>query len=174
VLAGLASPPAKLDFPAAPEYATGAGRYYDVDGNGAVDFALLAGENGLLDVLKYDDDEDGHFDRTYRISDHANGDVPHLVVLMDSIPYRAVAERYDAGEWGWFHPPQKVIAPFPSMSVVIFAEILGTSPQPGSMERYFDREKNRVHDGYEARLWGYEHPWQRGLDYHLGSYFRVG
>jgi hypothetical protein len=174
VVAGWVAPNPRLSFPEQPAFVTDEGRFYDVDGNGAADFALLHGENGLLDVLRYDDDGDGQFDRTYRISDYDAENVPHLILLMDSIPYRSVSERYRRGEWRWFEPPRKVIAPFPSMSVVIFAEILHAPRQPGSMERYFDRTENRMVNGYRARARGYEHHWQRGLDYHLGSYVKVG
>ena len=84
------------------------GRWYDVDGNGKIDFAFQYDSGGLLDVLSYDDNEDGEIDRSYRISDYDAARVPHLIVLVDSIPYRVVAQRYGAGDFRWFHPPAKV------------------------------------------------------------------
>jgi hypothetical protein len=173
-MASWLAPDEELRFPSAPVRASGEGRYYDVDGNGAVDFAFLAGEDGRLDLLCYDADEDGEFERTRRIGDHAAGDVPHLVLLVDSLPYREVARRWAEERWSWFFPPQKVVPPFPSMSVVIFAEILRAARQGGSMERYYDRAEGRFFEGYRARVLGYQHPWQELLDYHLGSYVRVG
>ncbi len=173
-LAGWLAPDDALAFPAAPLRTTEEGRYYDVDGNGVVDFALLEDASGKLERLCYDDDENGVFEHSHRIGEYATEDVPHLVLLVDSLPFREVARRWATDGWSWFHAPQKVIPPFPSMSVVIFAEILRAERQGGSMERYYDREKGRFFEGYRARVFGYEHAWQELLDYHLGSYMRVG
>lgn len=173
-MAGWLAPDDALHFPDAPLSVTAQGRYYDVDGDGVVDFAFLEDDSGRLDRLCYDDDEDGVFERESRISEYAAEDVPHLVLLVDSLPYREVARRCAEDGWSWFHAPVKVIPPFPSMSVVIFAEILHAERQGGSMERYYDRAAERFFEGYRARVFGYEHPWQELLDYHLGSYVRVG
>jgi hypothetical protein len=173
-VAGWLAPDDVLRFPTAPLCVSDEGRYYDVDGNGVVDFAFLEDDSGRLDLLCYDDDEDGVFERSHRISEYAVEDVPHLVLLVDSLPFREVVRRCSEAGWSWFYAPQKVIPPFPSMSVVIFAEILHAERQGGSMERYYDRETGRFFEGYRARVFGYEHPWQELLDYHLGSYVRVG
>ena len=46
--------------------------------------------------------KDGVIDRAYRLSDYANRDVPHLVILLDSIPFQPVLDRWSAGDLRWF------------------------------------------------------------------------
>ena len=64
-LAGSFAPDARLTFPDKPVRVDETGRYFDVNGNGVVDFAVDA------ESLRYDDDEDGTFDRIYRFADYA-------------------------------------------------------------------------------------------------------
>jgi hypothetical protein len=174
-VAGWLAPGDELSFPTEPVRVTPQGRFYDVDGNGLVDFALAPGGDGRLDVLRYDDDEDGEFDRAYRLSDYDPRAVPHLILLVDSLPHRVVSERYRGGDWTWFHPPQKVIPPFPSMTTVIFGQILHSPPPGGIIERYFDRRDGEIRNLWTARaLSDYRHPWQLQLDSHLASYLDVG
>lgn len=173
-ISGWMAPDDRLSFPAAPLKVDQRGRWYDVDGNGVVDFAIQYDERGLLDVLNYDDNEDGRIDRSYRISDYDQARVPHLIVLMDSIPYRVVAQRYAAGDFRWFHPPAKVIAPFPSLSVVIFAELLHCPPMPGATERFYDRRIRKITNFWIQCAAGYRYPWHKRLSYQLPNYLDVG
>jgi len=167
-LAGSFAPDARLTFPDKPVRVDATGRYFDVDGNGVVDFAV-DGES-----LRYDDDEDGTFDRVYRFADYETDSVPHLLLLIDSLPFRKVQPRYAAGEWNWFHPPQLVIPPFPSLSEVTFSAILGAPPMGGAIERYYDKRDNEIHNLYTARIWGYKHPWQQRVHGQLRNYREVG
>ena len=164
----------RLTFPRTPLHTNEQGRFYDVHHTGKADFAILKDETGRLNMLAYDDDGDGRFDRYYRLSDYANQDVPHLVVMIDSMPYRMVAKRYEAGEWGWFYPPQKVIPPFPSMSIVIFNDIVHGPPLPGAIERYYDRRTDSVNNQMIALAFGYHHPWQYRLNFFDEKYWQIG
>jgi hypothetical protein len=169
------APAPALTFPRAPLRVHGAERHYDVDGDGRVDFCLGPGRDAeRLDVLQYDDDQDGRFDRSYRLSDHATADVPHLIVLVDSLPFRIVAPRHAAGEWRWFAPPSKVIPPFPSLTEVICSRMLQAPPLAGNIERYYDRRSAAIENLWVARAVGYEHPWQHRLDASLRTYLEVG
>jgi len=167
-VAGSFAPDARLTFPEKPVRVDESGRYFDVDGNGIVDFAVDG------ETLRYDDDEDGTFDRVYRLSEYDADAVPHLLLLIDSLPYRIVRPRYEAGEWGWFFPPQLVIAPFPSLSEVTFSAIMDAPPMGGAIERYYDKRDATIHNLYTARVWGYKHPWQQRVDGQLKNYREVG
>src|SRR5690349_7679266 len=68
-----------LTFPEKPLARDAKGIYYDVRKTGKPDFALLSDENGKLDILAYDDNGDGQWDRFYRLSQYRNEDVPHVV-----------------------------------------------------------------------------------------------
>lgn len=157
------TPSARLTFPRAPMADSGDIVTYDTDGNGKADFGLLK-EGGRVVALTYDDDEDGRWDRTYRLADHANERVPHLIVLLDSIPFERVAARYEAGDFRWMDAPQKVIAPFPSLTELCYSDLLHAPPLPGMVDTFYTRE-NGQHSGWK-RVGGFEEPWERRLDYH--------
>ena len=164
----------RLTFPRKPLYVSDQGRFYDVHHTGKADFAILRDETGRLNVLAYDDDGDGRFDRYYRLSDYADRDVPHVVLMIDSMPYRIVAKRYQTGEWQWFYPPQKVIPPFPSMSIVIFNEIVHGPPLLGATERYYDRQTESVKNQVFALAFGWHHPWQYRINFMEEAYWQTG
>ena len=115
-ICGCSAPSARLTFPDKPVEISKRGVFYDVHHKGRADFALLADTNGRIESVAYDDAGRGNFNRVYRLSDYANDDVPHLIVLLDSIPYHSMVERYEAGGFRWCDPPQKVIPPFPSLT----------------------------------------------------------
>lgn len=167
-LAGSFAPNGRLTFPEKPALVEGRARSFDVDGNGAIDFKVDG------DTLSYDDDEDGTYDRVYHLGEYDSDQVPHLLLLIDSLPYRFVTERYEAGQWNWFCPPQLVIPPFPSLSEVTFSAIMGAPPMGGAIERYYDKRDNEIHNLYTARAFGYKHPWQRRVDGQLKNYREVG
>ncbi len=165
-LLGCAGDP--LRFPAKPALMTETQIAYSV--RGASDFALLPDTRagmpaGRLNVLAYDDDGDGRWDRLYRLSDYPNDEVPHLIILLDSIPYQAVKDRYDRGDFRFFDPPQKLIGPFPSLSEQIFTRILHAPPLPGMTDDYFDKQRNAIRPGIVQRARGYHQPWEYRNNY---------
>ena len=173
-LSGWIAPGQRLTFPRQPLRADESGRWYDVDGNGVSDFAILSREDGTLDVLAYSDAPNGETDRVYRLSDYQRSAVPHLILLMDSLPFRIVSERWAAGDWRWFYQPRKVIAPFPSLSEVTFGAMLHAPPLAGNIERYYDKRTGEIENLWVARAFGYQHPWQRRVDSKLNTYLEVG
>jgi len=101
-------------------------------------------------------------DRTYRLSDYANGTVTHVILLLDSLPYETMLERYRGGDYRWFGPPRKMIAPFPSLTEVCYTETLHGPPLAGGDRPVFRpvAAAKRM-----ATLWkrvrGYSEPWER-------------
>jgi hypothetical protein len=164
VLTGCA-PHERLTFPVAPISRSETARAYDVNGDGVADFALFTDRAGRLDHVAYDDDGDGVYDRTYRLDDEDPATLPHLVILLDSVPYRTVMQRFERGDWPWFGRPAKVIPPFPTMSGVIFTEIVHAPPLPGVINRYFDKRTNAIDNRIFARVCGDMNAWQRRLHY---------
>jgi hypothetical protein len=165
LFAGCASDP--LRFPEKPAMMSDAEVAYNVRtaANGRPDFALLPdnrpnADPHKLNLIAYDDNGDGKWDRLYRLSDYSNEEVPHLIILLDSIPFSAVQERWDRGEFRFFDPPQKLIGPFPSLSEQIFTRILHAPPLPGMTDDYFDKQQNAVRKGILKRVGGYHQPWE--------------
>ncbi|CAG0990522.1 hypothetical protein PHYC_02270 [Phycisphaerales bacterium] len=156
-----------LAFPQSPLERTEHLIAFDADHDGIAEFSVRTGPDGRFDVLGYDDNRDGSDDRVYRLSDYANEDVPHLIILLDSIPYQELADRYEQARWTWFDPPRKVIPPFPTMSGVIFSRILHAPPLGGMINQYFDRERGTITNRISQRAGGAENPWEQRLHYRL-------
>ena len=160
-----------LSFPTSPIEHTADADWYDVNHDGKPDFGVLRDSSGKVNVLEYDDDEDGKPDRIYRLSDYANDSVPHFILLLDSVPFDEVAKRYDAGEFGWFDPPQKVISVFPSLTEQVFTRILDAPPLAGMIDDSYDTRTGRSHMGITERIGGYHQPWEYRCNY-CADYWR--
>ncbi len=167
------TPGDRLHFPDGPvSPARDGSTWYDTNRDEVPDFELVHDDSGRLATLGYDDDQDGDADRQYRLADYAHADVPHLIVLIDSIPYAALNDDLAArppGVWGAFSKPAKVIAPYPSMSAVCFSDLLHAPPMPGPINRHYDpRPQNHgVTNLINQRLGGYRNPWQQRLHYNI-------
>ena len=170
VLAGCAAPSARLHFPS-PLRRGPDGSFYDVHQSGHADFALLESDAGRIDAVAYNDAGAGTWDRVYRLEDYANENVPHLIVLLDSIPYESITAWYAAGHFRMFDPPRKVIPPFPSLTEVCYSRLLGCPPLPGLVDDYYIPDAKVFAGGLWKRvLEGYEEPWERQLDYTATMY----
>src|SRR5437763_6229353 len=158
-----------LIFPTHPIHQTSDGDWYDMNHDGKPDFGLLRDASGKVNLLEYDDDEDGAPDRIYRLSDYANESVPHLIILLDSVPFTEVAKRYEAGEFRWFDSPQKVIPLFPSLTEQVFTRVLDAPPLPGMIDDSYDTRIAASHRGIVERAEGYHQPWEYRCNY-IASY----
>lgn len=146
---------------------------YDVNNNGRADFALQADADNRTATLAYAPEEDGRYNRLYRINDYEADSVPHLIILLDSIPYQCVLDFYTAGHFSWFPTPQKVIAPFPTLSAVIFNQILQAPPLAGTNNYFYDQRTKRICNRFWDAATGGKSTWQRYLHYDA-DYMREG
>ena len=165
---GCGPPHGRLTFPYRKLVATTQPQWFDTDGDRRNDLAItFDAPAGRVDALCYDDNEDGTPDRIYRPRDYPPDRIPHLVLLLDSIPFQCVAERYAAGEFRWFDsPPAKVIAPFPSLTEICYTDLLHAPPLPGVIDQFYDRRTREKHNGLWSRaIGGYQYPWERYLHY---------
>lgn len=167
------APRERLSFPAAPLTDDGRTRWYDADGNGRADFALQnyseLPADSYVNELLYDDDEDGTPDRRYKSDAYENDpEVPHVVLLLDSIPFHIMQARYAAGDFRFLLPPVKTIAPFPSLTEVCYGEILGAPPLPTVIDTQYDPRLGERRDDLWKRVNGYRQPWERRLSYSAG------
>jgi preprotein translocase subunit SecF len=165
---GCSAPKGRLTFPAAPIVKEANVEWYDVHHDGTRGFGVGYDASGNVDRLLYADGADGAHRREYHLADYPNGSVPHVILLLDSIPYETMAERYRAGDFHWFGPPQKMIAPFPSLTEVCYTAILRAPPLLGVIEDYYDPRDQQRKSMTWRRVGGYSEPWERRLDYHIG------
>lgn len=168
---GCAGPGPKL-APAAPAETKavdgGTERYYDITGNGKLDYAETLSAGGQITLLRFDPDEDGNFEETVRRLRAGGPDDAadrQLVVMLDSIPYGVILDAWNAGRFRLFPPPSRVISPFPVMTDLSFSEFFGVSPSPGAESEYYDGEKLR--DGYDVYAAEGNAGWISHTDYHL-------
>jgi hypothetical protein len=162
---GCQAPLVHLSFPYRPLKASAQPQWFDMNDDGKNDFAITFDDHGRVDALWYDDDQDGHADRIYHLADYKDEAIPHAILLLDSVPFQCLADRYAAGEFRWFDPPTKVIPPFPSMTELCFTELLHAAPMHGMIDQFYDPREREIHNGLAARLAGFHWPWERYLDY---------
>jgi hypothetical protein len=164
---GCWAPSARLSFPRSPLKQVGGLTWYDVNHDGKPGFAVSTDAGGRIDTLYYADHDDGKPDRIYHLSDYADRDVPHVIILLDSIPYQSMADAYAAGHFRWFGPPQKVIAPFPSLTEICYSDVLHAPPLPGMIDQSYDPRTKSRRSALWDRINGYSEPWERRVDYHM-------
>jgi len=171
LFAGCSAPSGRLSFPTGALEKSKRGWFYDVHHAGRADFALLPDATGRLDTLAYDDAADGHFNRVYHLHDYADGDVPHLIIMLDSIPFESMATAYRNGQFPWMDAPVKVIGPFPSLTEICYSSFLHAPPLPGVVDDYYDRDsKTSAGNMWDRALHGYQEPWERRLNYTMSMY----
>src|SRR5947207_1652252 len=93
------APLAHLSFPAAPLSDPPGEIWYDVNGDGTANFALQYNSAGRVDSLIYKDDAKREQVPLFTSSRFTFHDPPHLILLLDSIPYQMAADRYAAGHF---------------------------------------------------------------------------
>ncbi len=116
--------------------------------------------------VSYDDDADGIADRRYAFDEYADADIPHVVILLDSVPYSVMADRYAAGDFSWMGRPVKMIAPFPSLTEICYTEVFNAPPLPGVIDTQYDPRLGNARDDLWSRVRGGEQPWERRTHYH--------
>lgn len=81
-----------------------------------------------------------------------NDHTEKLVLVLDGVPYDLILELWERGHFRIFHRPSRLIAPFPSMTNVSAAAILGAEPPDGYESLYFDRASNEMVGGAKTYL----------------------
>lgn len=163
---GCTAPRERLTFPKSPLKQSGNYVWYATHGDGRADFALSLDAKGNVDAVCYADHRDGKLDRVYRLADYADRDVPHVIIFLDSIPYQSLVDFYNAGHLRFFHEPQKVIPPFPSLTEICYSDVMHAPPLPGMIDQSYDPRRNARRTQFWQRVSGYSEPWERRLDYH--------
>jgi hypothetical protein len=100
----------------------------------------------------------------------AAGNAPRrLVLIVDGVPFKAIARLRAEGGFRSFKEPARMIATFPSLTNLSIIEILGAQDSPGYEDHYYDRELNGLVGGIPDRLRGgkfIDGSFRRQFDYH--------
>lgn len=142
-------------------------RWYDVNGNGRVDYREVLSPAGIVSRLGYDRNEDGQIEEEVELARVPADEIRHLMIILDSVPIGMVGEFWDQGRLRYFSRPSRVISPFPVMTDPILSEFFGRTPLPGVEAEYFDGR--RLTDGYATYAENGNTPWHVDTDYYLNT-----
>ena len=126
---------------------------------------LQSCRGGVKRALFYDANGDGQFERMADLDELDPRQIRRVFILIDGVPYSLFKQLYDQGHFRLFHPPAKMIAPFPSLTDVSFASILGLPGTSCYEAAVFDPQANRMHAPTKVYLAGSSMSWAAGLDY---------
>ncbi len=141
-------------------------RAYDLGGDGSPDYWEIASPDGVVTRLRFRAGADGQAQNEEIILDEMNrDDCSHLLIILDSVPYSMVRDLWDRGRFRLFHPPSRVISPFPVMTDTALAEFFGCAPCPGVESAFYDGR--RLTNGYRTYVNEGNTPWLAHVDYHL-------
>ncbi|MCB9850699.1 MAG: hypothetical protein H6817_08340 [Phycisphaerales bacterium] len=156
-------------FPAAPLSATvdasnRAIDVYDTDRDGTGDYSELRSADGRVRLLRFA--SAGETQEVAFPPQAGEGrQVPQLALVLDSVPFNLVQAAYTSGRFRLFHPPTRIISPFPVMTDICLDEFFRTSPAPGMETEYYDGTETT--DGWELYDVQANSPWLASVDWHL-------
>ncbi|HEX8722330.1 MAG TPA: alkaline phosphatase family protein [Pyrinomonadaceae bacterium] len=70
-----------------------------------------------------------------------------LLLCLDGVPFEVVREAKSRGMFDNFGEPAPLLSPFPTLTNVALAEMLGATPPAGYESLYFDREAKELRGG---------------------------
>ncbi|HYH84415.1 MAG TPA: alkaline phosphatase family protein [Pyrinomonadaceae bacterium] len=70
-----------------------------------------------------------------------------LLLCLDGVPFDVVTEAKSRGLFENFKEPARLLSPFPTLTNVALAEMLGATPPNGYESLYFDREAKELRGG---------------------------
>lgn len=143
----------------------GALKAFDANLDGRVDFYLFANDEGRIDRLGYDRNAAPGPDHIVRLDAIPPRDCRHLVIILDGFGYGVVRAMYDAGNLRMFHPPSKVVAPYPTLTDMCVEDLLGYIPAPALETVYYSYDEGHIVGGNLDYLDGFNQPYNHLLDY---------
>jgi len=146
---------------------------FDTDGDGQADFFCFAGTDGTVNRLGYDVTGDGDVDRLAVLSAVPPARSRHVLLILDGVTYDLVAELHAAGRLRVFHPPSRVIAPYPSMTDLCLSQALKSTRPLAYEAKYFDHQANRLVGGAGAYLAEANEPHLALLQYTDSTLYRA-
>jgi len=70
-----------------------------------------------------------------------------LLLCLDGVPHEVVVAARSRGLFDNFRDPARLLSPFPTLTNVALAQMLGATPPPGYESLYFDREARELRGG---------------------------
>jgi len=166
-----------VHFPAISDSETashaGALSAYDADHDGRVDFFMIANQSGRVDRIGYDVTGNQMPDQIIPLDAIDFARCRHLFIVLDGFGYDLVNSYYADGSLRAFHPPSRVIAPYPTMTDLCVQDLIGGVPPRAIEAMHFDRRENRLVGGSNDYLAGKNEPYNRVMQYRAGTLWDV-
>lgn len=147
------------------------GTAYDTDHDGRADFFTLLNADGRITRLGYETDNTARPDVVIDLDELPPSNCRHLVLILDGFGYDVVKRHFDAGRLRMFHPPSRVVAPYPTLTDPCLEDIFGYIPCRGMEAQYYDHRAGRIVGGSRAYLRGDNEPYNRLLNYRADMLF---
>lgn len=172
VITGCAS---GVSFPSAPlshaDTPLGHQCSYDMNRDGVPDYFTYADESGRITMIAYDYSNSGTPTSQVKLDSLPASRCRHFMLILDGVSYDLLKEFYDKGHLRMFHPPSRVIAPFPAMTDVAIEDEIGFIPARSMEAAYYDRRKNAQNLGSWDYLTKKNEPYADILTYRVSTLF---
>ena len=140
---------------------------YDLDGEGSIDYVETTDASGRIVRLERFADRDNRALWSVNIDEVKRSECRHLIIIIDGLPYEVTRRYQERGGLRFFGRPQRMIAPFPSMTDLALAEVF-QSRRPISYEAsYYDRERRRLSSILDVYFGNENAEWNRHVDHRL-------
>lgn len=140
-------------------------RCYDTTGDDRADFLTFADDTGRIRWIAYERNSDAKLDWKVDLDNLPAERCRHIVLILDGFSYDVVKSFYDKGGLRIFHPPSRVIAPYPSMTDLSLADMLGAAPCRAFQASYFNHRTNQLEGGAVDYLNSVNEPFLARLSY---------
>ncbi len=152
---------------------SGVCNHYDSTGDGQPDFFTFADSSGRISRIGYDNDVDAAPDIIVNLDEIPAARCRHLVLILDGFGYDLLKRCYDSGKLRMFHPPSRIVSPYPSVTEVSMSAIFGSSPPRAMQSRYFDRKTNSMVGGVMDYMKGRNEPFAASLTHRAPQHVDV-
>ncbi len=146
---------------------------FDVDRDGRADYWEYQDTGGRKHAIAYTLPPTHEPGPRIELDALPPSECPHLVIVLDGVPFGVVEDLWQQGHFRLFHPPSRVICGYPSMTDLALAEMFHTGPCLGYQALYFDRRANRLSDGNAVYLSGRNSPWLSAMNYRCSLWWDV-
>ena len=103
---------------------------FDADADRKPDYWQYQTRDGRKKNLAYADGDSGQPGDRIDLDTIDADTCPHIVILLDGVPFELLAELHRTGHFRLFYPPARVICCFPSMTDLALSELLHTNRCP--------------------------------------------
>jgi hypothetical protein len=146
---------------------------FDTDRDGHADYWQYQRADGRKVALAFAAERSDRPGPRIELDAIGAGDCPHLVIVLDGVPFELVEQLYCEGCFRLFYPPSRVVCCFPSMTDLALTEMFHSGRCLGYQALYFDRAANRLSDGDQVYLSGRNSPWLSRMNYRCSLWWDV-